>query len=96
MGSNGERVDDWREKANCRGMDPILFFSGLTWRGHVTREKVTPEVRRICGECEVGKQCEVDALRNGDIGIRNGKTTNEREAQERLKEQQIRRVTGGT
>ena len=56
--------------------------------------KVTPEVRRICGECEVGKQCEVDALRNGDIGIRNGKTTNEREAQERLKEQQIRRVTG--
>ena len=47
-------------------------------------KEVTPEAALLCAMCEVGPECEADALAHDDIGTRNGKTY-----KDRIREQKI-------
>jgi WhiB family redox-sensing transcriptional regulator len=62
---------DWRVMANCRGMDPELFFPV---RGEDTRP-----IKAICAECIVRTDCLDFALAMGEKhGIWGGKAERER------------------
>lgn len=60
----------WMERANCRGLDPALFFPE---RGEMVSEKA----RQVCAECEVSYECLIYALeikeRDGVWGGQSGR-----------------------
>ena len=61
----------WRNKANCLGVDPDLFFPE---RGVSTRE-----AKAVCQGCVVRKECLEYALVNGEkFGIWGGMSERER------------------
>lgn len=63
---------DWMKEANCRGLDPDLFFPE---RG----ESIEPAVA-VCRECLVGAECLKYAIDLGynEPGIYAGTSLNER------------------
>ena len=64
-------ADDWRERAECRGLDPELFFP--------ERGASLDEAWAICRRCEVQSECLVDALRGYDkFGVWGGLSERER------------------
>ncbi len=61
----------WRKEANCRGLDPDLFYPE---RGVSTRE-----AKEVCRGCVVREECLEFALANGEkFGIWGGKSERER------------------
>jgi len=67
----GDSRDQWRDRANCRGVDPNLFFPE---RGESTRD-----AKAVCQGCTVRHHCLVDALVTGEkFGIRGGLSERER------------------
>jgi WhiB family transcriptional regulator, redox-sensing transcriptional regulator len=60
-------VNDWRLRANCRGMDPDLFFP-------LSRTApIDPRVKAACRDCVVMRDCHDDAERRQEAwGIRAG------------------------
>lgn len=68
--------DNWRDHALCRDTDPELFFPiGTTGQATVTQD----HAKRVCGECEVKRDCLDYALdTNQDSGIWGGLTEEER------------------
>lgn len=67
---------NWRDKANCVGMDPSLFFEDhkLSLRAAIT----------VCMNCEVREACLEDALQlevsRKRYGVRGGLTPSQRES----------------
>ena len=69
-GVNEERAD-WKDRANCMGVDPDLFFPE---RGMSTRE-----AKAVCRGCVVREDCLEYALANGEkFGIWGGLSERER------------------
>jgi WhiB family redox-sensing transcriptional regulator len=67
-------IDNWRESANCRGVDPNLFHPE---RG--ANQADVAAARIICGKCVVSQQCLQFALDNHETkGIWGGLTEKQR------------------
>ena len=67
----GQDGADWKDKANCMGVDPDLFFPE---RGMSTRE-----AKAVCRGCVVREDCLEYALANGEkFGIWGGLSERER------------------
>lgn len=62
----GDESENWRDEADCLGMDLTLFFP----EGGV---KVKPEIERICGSCAVRATCKEFAEQNKLRGFWAGK-----------------------
>ncbi len=71
-----DAVEDWRELAMCRQVDPELFFpeanSGRAYEAQVAAAK------RVCAACPVHPECLSFALRSLGEGIAGGLTPEER------------------
>ena len=53
---NWEDEEAWREKANCRGVDPRVFlYPALPGRTGFTKDNSVAQ--RICDECPVQAEC---------------------------------------
>lgn len=52
--------EDWKQLANCRGMDISLFFEG-----YETSTEIQLKVDSICAACPVKTECYTFALENG-------------------------------
>lgn len=79
---------EWQEDANCRGVDPDLFFP--------TSGEMSGEVKQICDRCDVQAECLAYCLANGEKkGIWGGTSERERRAlrRQRLVQLHIRRDT---
>lgn len=62
---------DWHADANCRGLDPELFFPA---QGEATRH-----IKAVCRECDVQVECATFALNTGQHhGIWGGLSEKER------------------
>lgn len=62
---------DWHQDANCRGMDPELFFP--------ERGESTKEAKAVCRACDVQVECLTESLnRREAFGIWGGKSERER------------------
>lgn len=62
---------DWHADANCRGLDPELFFPGVG-------ESIA-QVRAVCRACDVQVECATFALNNGEHhGVWGGLSEKER------------------
>ena len=62
---------DWHADANCRGMDPELFFPG--------QGESTKEAKAVCRACDVQVECLLAALNNTEKhGIWGGLSERER------------------
>jgi WhiB family transcriptional regulator, redox-sensing transcriptional regulator len=62
---------DWHADANCRGMNPELFFP--------ERGETTAEAKATCRRCDVQVECLLDSLNRGEKhGIWGGKSERER------------------
>jgi hypothetical protein len=58
---------DWHADANCRGLDPELFFPSVG--------QTSEEAKRVCRACDVQVECLTFALNNGEKhGIWGGKS----------------------
>lgn len=75
---------EWRDRANCRGMDPAIFFSDLYDRSNQAVARAT------CAGCEVRSECLEYAIDNEREGFWGG--VGERE---RLKIRRDRRKAAG-
>lgn len=64
---------NWREDANCRGMDVNLFFPARGAGQQVARAKA------VCAACSVRVQCLDDAIADHErVGIWGGLTEKQR------------------
>lgn len=62
---------DWRESANCRGINPDLFFP--------ERGELVHEAKAVCAGCVVREECLEDAqLHKERFGVWGGMTERER------------------
>lgn len=64
-------IDDWRDLAECKGMNPATFLPG---KG----ERPNPHAIATCNRCEVRTQCLNHAIREKEIGVWGGTTERER------------------
>ena len=69
-------MSDWWGRANCRGMDPGLFFESLGNQFKAARP--LPEAVNACQECQVRDECYVYAIRHEEFGYWAGTTPPER------------------
>ncbi len=61
----------WQQEANCRGVDPDLFYP--------ERGESTSSAKKVCRACFVRAQCLEFALENGEkFGIWGGLSERER------------------
>ena len=69
-------VDDWRDRASCRAVDPDLFFPvGTTGLALVQIENA----KAVCGACDVQAACLEFALAtNQESGVWGGTSEEER------------------
>lgn len=78
---------DWQDGANCKGVDPDLFFPE---RGSSTRE-----AKEVCRGCIVRENCLEFALQNGEkFGIWGGLSERERRRIRRQRAQAARSIVG--
>jgi WhiB family redox-sensing transcriptional regulator len=47
-------MEEWRERARCRGMNPDVFFPQ---KGHRNRWHTTDEACEVCATCPVTEEC---------------------------------------
>jgi WhiB family redox-sensing transcriptional regulator len=62
----------WQEHANCRGIDPALFFP--------ERGDSTSEAKAVCRRCVVREDCLAQGLAQERYGIWGGTSERERRA----------------
>lgn len=62
-------MNDWRNNAACRGMNPAIFFPELGNHNHAAKQ--------ICAGCPVSQQC-ADAGAGEDFGVWGGLNPMER------------------
>jgi WhiB family redox-sensing transcriptional regulator len=65
-------MDDWREQANCRDMDPALFFA------EAGGNRMGAEAKTACDNCYVQVDCLQWALEHEDYGWWANTSENER------------------
>jgi WhiB family redox-sensing transcriptional regulator len=67
-----DRETSWMTKANCRGVDPSLFFPG--------RGEPTGPAKEVCARCVVRENCLQYALARPSLkhGVWGGRSENER------------------
>jgi WhiB family redox-sensing transcriptional regulator len=66
-----EQGQGWRAEANCRGVDPDLFFP--------ERGATTGEAKAVCAACVVREDCLEYAIANGEkFGIWGGMAERQR------------------
>lgn len=53
-------TDRWQDRANCRGLDPNLFFP--------VRGETAERAKQVCSGCVVRRQCLEYALRQPPCG----------------------------
>lgn len=71
-------MDDWRESAACRTVDPDLFFPVGTTGPALPQIE---EAKAVCGHCPVREECLRWALDTGQtIGVWGGMSEAERRA----------------
>lgn len=84
--SDGQDLS-WQERANCRGVDPDLFFP--------ERGASTKEAKAVCHGCEVKDECLEFALRMGEkFGIWGEKSERERRRIRRTRAEARRALAG--
>lgn len=67
----------WQELANCRGVDPELFFTADMERGPEKEEKMA-KAKLICASCTVITECREFAVKSRqDFGVWGGLDENE-------------------
>lgn len=72
----------WQDQAECRGVDPDLFFPE---RGASTRES-----KQICQDCPVRVECLAYAIDNAEkFGIWGGRSERERRRMRRTANQRV-------
>ncbi|MBT0772321.1 WhiB family transcriptional regulator [Kineosporia sp. J2-2] len=76
-------MSDWREDAECLGMDPELFFSEKVGRPTHVKDEMTEEALMACADCPVRLECRDDADATENVasvtwGVRGGETALER------------------
>ena len=50
--------DGWRSQANCRGVDPNLFFEeAMTNEDRAMAAKTRAQAKKFCEECLVKQEC---------------------------------------
>lgn len=82
------RRPDWFADANCRGLDPELFFPG--------RGQDVKQAKEVCRRCDVQVECLTYALNNGEkFGVFGGKSEKERR-QIRSNVAKVRPIKHGT
>ena len=82
----GEEERSWQGQANCKGVDPDLFFPE---RGASTRE-----AKEVCRGCVVREDCLEFALANGEkFGIWGGMSERERRRLRRARALERRSAT---
>ena len=65
------RRPEWMADANCRGLDPEMFFPG--------RGATIDNLREICRRCDVQAECLTYAINNGEKnGFWGGKSERQR------------------
>lgn len=73
--------DNWRDRAACLGIDPELF-APIGQAGTKAYEYASAPARAVCADCEVTRECLLDALRHDDrTTIRGGLDPAERRRQ---------------
>jgi WhiB family redox-sensing transcriptional regulator len=73
-GAGDFNKDNWRERANCRGIDPNLFHPERGSNGH---DMAT--AKQVCAGCSVRKECLEYALDNMEkVGVWGGLSERER------------------
>lgn len=75
----------WRDQAKCRDKETDWFFI----EDHRT---VVNEARVFCATCPVHSQCLDHAIRNDEVGIWAGTTTNQRKKILRNKRKEAKKV----
>lgn len=73
-----EPEDNWRDRAQCIGEDPELFFPPRQGRKRA-RDTAAPALK-FCARCPVQDSCLFEALRFGDSGVWGGTIEAERRA----------------
>jgi WhiB family redox-sensing transcriptional regulator len=73
------KMNEWRDKAACFGVDPEVFFPVVAAKQAVERAK------DICSACPVKANCLEEYLRISDRGIADGYTYRERKAIKRAR-----------
>ncbi len=72
---------DWQKKANCRGVNPNLFYP--------ERGVSTSEAKAVCSGCQVKQECLEFAVQRGEkFGIWGGMSERERRKIRRARRQQ--------
>ena len=72
---------DWQSQAECRDVNPDLFFSPESERGVRKRARETV-AKSLCRTCPVQTECRQHALKVGEpYGVWGGTTESERDAE---------------
>lgn len=73
--------ENWRDKAECNGADPEIFFPDLEFDTAEARRAKTKAAREYCRACPVRQECLDWALDNRVTdGIYGGQTYGQRKA----------------
>jgi WhiB family redox-sensing transcriptional regulator len=72
--------EEWREEANCKDVDPDIFFSNTNVRIRQSdRLQHEDLAKRICSACDVSRDClEYAIITNQESGIWGGTAEDER------------------
>lgn len=74
---DGLKSESWRARAECKGMDPEIFFDE-----HST--EAIEEAKKFCGICVVQEACLAYAMSHKErFGVWGGKSTSERNGKTR-------------
>lgn len=59
-------MQDWRELASCRGVEPETFYPvGDSWEGEGNAARAEA-AKAVCARCPVQLECLSDAVERGD------------------------------
>lgn len=76
-----EPENDWRVEAECKGVDPELFFSSEDLPNKQDRIEREGAAKAVCGRCVVRSECLSYAIAAGErYGIWGGLNPQERRA----------------
>jgi len=80
---------DWKEFANCRGLDYNIFFPSED--GSVVTKEVENNAKAVCWRCSVRDECLEYAITTGqEDGIWGGMTYKERRSERRRRRERLK------
>lgn len=73
---------EWVADANCRGLDPMIFYFNETTGNRGRQRKPDPiqlaRAKAICRACDVQAECLAYALNNNEQGVWGGTSDEDR------------------